>query len=316
LSLAGLRGGTPSATAQASQIVINELMYHPTTETDDEWLELHNSGGSAVDLSGWAFTDGIEYIFPPGTILPAGGYLVVARDPARVEALYGISGVLGPYDGRLSNGGERMALSDVGSALADEVTYSDATPWPTASDGDGPSLELANPAFDNDRFCAWQASVGSGTPGAANSVYAADIPPCVEGVAHAPVFPTSAQSVTVTAWVQDNGPLSSVTLYYHPETQPHFDALSMRDDGTGGDATPGDGLYTAVIPPQANGAHVEFYVEAIDGAGLTTVVPTDAPRITSSETGHVLSVSYLYQVEDVPPSTGYPTYRLIFTAEN
>ena len=316
LSLAGLPGGTPSATAQAGQVVINELMYHPTTETDDEWLELHNSSGSAVDLSGWAFTDGIDYTFPPGTILPAGGYLVVARNPARVEALYGISGVLGPYDGRLSNGGERVALSDVGSTLADEVTYSDATPWPTASDGDGPSLELVNPAFDNDRFCAWQASVASGTPGAANSVYAADIPPCVEGVAHAPVFPTSAQSVTVTAWVQDNEPLSSVTLYYHPETQPDFAALPMRDDGAGGDVTPGDGLYTAVILPQANGAHVEFYVEAIDGAGLTTVVPTGAPRITSSETGHVLSVSYLYQVEDVPPSTGYPTYRLIFTAEN
>ena len=168
---------------EANQVVINELMYHPATESDDEWLELHNPGASAVDLSGWAFTDGIEYTLPPGATLPAGGYLVIARDPARVEALYGISGVWGPYSGKLSNGGERVALSDASDTLADEVTYDDATPWPTAPDGDGPSLELVNPAFDNDQFCAWRASVGDGTPGAANSVYAADIPPCVEGVA-------------------------------------------------------------------------------------------------------------------------------------
>jgi len=319
-------GHSPTATAQASQVVINELMYHPATGSDDEWLELHNHGGSAVDLSGWAFTDGVEYTFPSGTILPVGGYLVVARDPARVEALYGIGGVLGPYSGKLANSGERVALSDAGSALVDEVTYDDTTPWPAAPDGDGPSLELVNPAFDNDRFCAWRPSAGSGTPGAANSGYAADIPPCVEGVAHAPVFPTAAQSATVTAWAQDpwsfgprtkgNSALDSVTLYYHPETQPDFAALPMRDDGAGGDATPGDGLYTAIIPPQANGAYVEFYVKAADDGGLTTVVPVDAPRITSSETANPISISYLYLVEDVPPSSDYPGYRLIVTAEN
>jgi hypothetical protein len=302
--------------AQGGQVVVNELMYHPATEGDDEWLELYNAGGSAVDLSDWTFSDGVEYIFPTGTILPVGGYLVVACDPARVEALYGIGDAFGPYGGRLSNGGERVALSDAGGVLVDEVTYSDTTPWPAAPDGDGPSLELVNPAFDNDRFCAWQPSVENGTPGTTNSVYAADIPPCVEGVVHAPVFPTSAQATMVTAWVQDNSPLGSVSLAYHPETQPGFAVLVMRDDGTSGDATPGDGLYTAVIPPQANGDYVEFYVEATDGAGLTTIVPTGAPRITSTETGHLLSVSYLYQVEDVSPSVGYPLYRLIFTAEN
>lgn len=314
--LIGFQSASPSVTAQAGQVVINELMYHPATESDDEWLELHNSGGEAVDLSGWAFTDGVAYTFPPGATLPAGGYLVVARDPARVEALYGISGVWGPYSGKLDNGGERVALSNAADVLIDEVTYGDETPWPAAPDGDGPSLELVNSAFDNDRFCAWQPSVGSGTPGAANSVYALDIPPCVEGVAHAPVFPTSAQSVAVTAWVQDNGALNSVALYYHPETQPGFAAQPMRDDGAGGDTAPGDGLYTAVIPPQANGAYVEFYVVASDSASLTTVVPRGAPRTASLETGHTLSISYLYQVEDTPPSTGYPTYRLIFTAEN
>jgi hypothetical protein len=316
LLLAGLGSFSPTTTAQTGQVVINELMYHPATGTDDEWLELHNAGGSAVDLAGWAFTDGVDYTFPPGATIPAGGYLVVARDPARVAALYGIGGVLGPYDGRLDNAGERVALADAGSAPVDAVTYSDATPWPAAADGDGPSLELVNPAFDNDRFCAWRVSAGNGTPGAVNSAYAGDIPPCIEGAAHAPPFPTPAQSVTVTAWVQDNGALSGVTLYYHPETRPDFVALPMRDDGGGGDVTPGDGLYTAVIPPQADGAYVEFYLRAADDAGLATVVPAGAPRTTSTETGNPLSVTYLYQVGNTPPATGYPAYRLIFTAEN
>ena len=46
----------------------------------EDWIELHNSGASAVDLNGWSITDDPEepgkWVFPPVTI-PAGGYLVI-----------------------------------------------------------------------------------------------------------------------------------------------------------------------------------------------------------------------------------------------
>lgn len=48
-------------------------------ETSD-WIELHNSGGAAIDLTGWRLTDDAsepsKWVFPP-TSLASGQYLVV-----------------------------------------------------------------------------------------------------------------------------------------------------------------------------------------------------------------------------------------------
>ncbi|MCK4315121.1 MAG: lamin tail domain-containing protein, partial [Anaerolineae bacterium] len=113
-------------TAQSgSQIIINELQYHPLSDDHgEEYIELYNAGTATVDLSSWEFSDGIEYTFPGGVSIPPGGYVVIGHDPATVEAVYGISGVLGPFEsGRLSNGGERVAIEDAGGTLVDEVTY-------------------------------------------------------------------------------------------------------------------------------------------------------------------------------------------------
>ena len=40
----------------------------------------------------------------------------------------------------------------------------------------------------------------------------------------------------------------------------------MHDNGTAGDVTAGDGVWTAVIPAQANNAIVEYYVSGLTGA--------------------------------------------------
>jgi hypothetical protein len=79
--LAQPTGGEANAPALAREIVINEIMYHPISEnSDDEYLELYNRGGVAVNLGGWRFTDGISFRFPSNTMIAAGGYLVVARN--------------------------------------------------------------------------------------------------------------------------------------------------------------------------------------------------------------------------------------------
>ncbi|MBL7827830.1 MAG: CotH kinase family protein [Saprospiraceae bacterium] len=47
----------------------------------EDWIELYNSHGAAVDLSGWGLTDNEtdlqKWSFPTGTSIPAGGYLRV-----------------------------------------------------------------------------------------------------------------------------------------------------------------------------------------------------------------------------------------------
>ena len=65
--------------------------------------------------------------------------------------------------------------------------------------------------------------------------------------------------------------------------------LTMVDDGTNGDAVSGDGIWTAVIPAQANGSTVNFTIAATGtgGAGTTTSSMTSytiapAPTITTA----------------------------------
>ena len=87
----------------AGSVVINEINYNPPDKTNPtEFVELTNPGTSAVDLSGANFTNGIDYTFPAGTTLPAGGYLVVSANPAKLQSTYGVSS-LGPFGGKLSN---------------------------------------------------------------------------------------------------------------------------------------------------------------------------------------------------------------------
>jgi hypothetical protein len=309
----------PLAAQSPPPVVINELQYHPASDDHgEEYVELYNTGAVAVDLSGWRFSDGIVYAFPAGISIPPGGYVVVGHDPATVESVYGIGGVLGPFvSGRLDNGGERVAIEDAWGGLVDEVTYDDHRPWPEATDGRGPSLELINPDFDNAHPCSWGSSGGPGTPGAQNSVYSFDnIPPCITGVAHTPVFPSSGQPVTVTVLVDDNSSVATVALRYRPQGTSSYLAVPMVDDGSGGDAAAGDGTYTGLVPGQADGRYVEFYVAATDDEGAGRVVPDGAPGAASGETGLPTTISYLYQVEDTPPASTLPLYRLIVTQEN
>ena len=75
-------------------VVINELHYNPENNTSqEEFIDLYNTGAAAVDLSNWAFTDGIEYTFAPGQQIAAGGYVVIAQHPATILAEFGINAI-------------------------------------------------------------------------------------------------------------------------------------------------------------------------------------------------------------------------------
>ena len=110
------------------------------------------------------------HTFEAGTTLPVGQRLVIAKDPATAEARYGITGVLGPYDARLANGGERIELLNDNDGLVCEVDYDDEAPWPTGGDGDGRSIELTDLWKNHNVGRFWlPSSKIMGTPGAANS---------------------------------------------------------------------------------------------------------------------------------------------------
>jgi hypothetical protein len=148
-------------------LVVSEIMYNPTDAGGTlEFIELYNNRAVTEDLTNHAFTSGIQYEFEPGTTIGPKGYLVVARDPAALEAAYNISGVAGPFTGRLDNDGERIELSNGSGGIALALRYDDEQPWPVSPDGTGHSLILARFGGDPMEASSWAPSTFiDGTPG-------------------------------------------------------------------------------------------------------------------------------------------------------
>ncbi len=101
----------------SADILINEVMASNGYFEDGhawDWVELYNSGKSAVDLSGWHFSDSAKkpekWAFPKGTKLKAGKYLTVwctgedGHDPGKGASFYT------PF--AISSSGETLVLSD------------------------------------------------------------------------------------------------------------------------------------------------------------------------------------------------------------
>ncbi len=140
-------------------VVINEIHYDPDVKTEPvEFIELFNSGTNVVALSGWAISDGVNFTFPAGVEIAAGGYLVVAQDPAACQTKFGVN-TLGPWLGTLSNEGERIVLRNAAGEVEDELDYQLGFPWPTVGDPPGYSIELVHPDLDNNLGGNWRASV-------------------------------------------------------------------------------------------------------------------------------------------------------------
>jgi len=209
-----------------------------------EFVELYNSSNQDVSVAGWRLDSAIQFTFPTGASIPAGGFLVVAANPPRLAAVtqYSISAssIAGPYAGRLSNGegGELVRLRDASNLVRDAVNYSSAFPWPTSADAlgaserwtginrvlhqyRGRSLERISAAHPGNDPANWAASVfpGDPTPGRVNSAAARDPLPVV--LSHRiyqtsnGAFPiTSNQPARIEAVFSSSQSLSEVRIEY------------------------------------------------------------------------------------------------------
>lgn len=113
-------------------------MVEPALPDEDpsDWIELHNTGGSDVDLGGWTLSDAAmtpdKWAFPAGTIIEAGGYLVVLADNPSEE----IPGATYLHTNfKLSGGGEDLALFDDGGNLISTFTGGYPKQYPNYSYG-------------------------------------------------------------------------------------------------------------------------------------------------------------------------------------
>lgn len=166
------------ATDSAPPLVrITELMYNPAGGGELEFVELFNAGPLTVDLNGWSFT-GINYVFPPGSLIGPGSRLIIAINdaPATWRTKYPGVTPYAYYGGSLSNSGETVALRNAAGVVISSVTYADKSPWPTSPDGGGYSLEIVDPLGDANDPANWRASKTlGGTPGSLNSATPAPV---------------------------------------------------------------------------------------------------------------------------------------------
>ncbi len=277
--------------ASPGDVVITEIMQNPDAVSDSygEWIEIYNTTGSAIDIDGWTIGDGESEehtINNSGSfILPAGGFLVLGRneEPALNGGCivdYQYSGVI------LGNGSDEVVLRD-GSTTIDSVAYDDGATFP---DPTGASMECVDPLADNNVGSNWEECVVStfgdgdyGTPGARNDPWDAPAgPPTIASVSHDPSYPSSADTVLVSAQVTDDGGVDMVCVYYRVDGGVY---LMAGMSPAGGD------WYEGLIPPQAHGCYVEYYLCATDDEENTCYDPSGAPAVT-----------YSYSVEDYLPA--------------
>ncbi len=176
LALLLLGGGAGPAWAAGRSVVVSELMYAPLPDPDGvestsdyEFIELQNVSTSAVNLGGAYLTNAVTFVFPAGTSIPAGGFLVVPAKRSVFQARYGTSATLtGGYSGNLSASGETLELRAANGSVLLSFTYDSSGDWPSRADGLGSSLELVNPQGDLDDPANWRSSTEyQGSPGKA-----------------------------------------------------------------------------------------------------------------------------------------------------
>lgn len=209
-----------------ADVVISEIHYNPPDDGFEagslrEFVELYNPGPGTVDLTGYRFTRGITFTFPAGAALEPDSYLVLVRDLRQRTWQNMDVQRFGPYEGKLSNSGERISLVRPGGIVVDGFTYSDEPPWPFGADGYGRSMERIAWDLPADDFHSWRASLPmEGTPGQPNSVHGTLPRPVVTAVETIPKHPSSTDEVTVRIGVDTPAEIESATLRWEQWSTP------------------------------------------------------------------------------------------------
>jgi hypothetical protein len=120
----------PNAQPADASVAFGDFEFNPASgNQEEEYIELVNPNGYAVDISGWQLRGGVEHTFLPGTVIVGGGSLCVcpsaraflnrAGSPTGGEGRF----VQGDYRGHLSSWGEMVELVDGGERMVATLAY-------------------------------------------------------------------------------------------------------------------------------------------------------------------------------------------------
>ncbi|MBT5705472.1 MAG: hypothetical protein HOI66_04055 [Verrucomicrobia bacterium] len=296
---------------------INEILYRAPDDLEKlEYVELWNAGPESVDLSGWGFSEGVEFVFPSGTIFNPESFFVVAKNAWLFERIYGRQPDF-EYRKSLNDKGERLSLNDASGTLVESVKYNDKAPWPMSADGGSASLERVSILDNSDNPHNWAPSKlsgafqtnPSGTPGAPNEAVASTVPPVIDRVVGPNQVSQPGQTLPVSASVGTRA--VRVELFYSTGgTEPMRSERSIPMLGNG------EGDYSAEIPAQAAGLIVRYRVRAEDEGGAVRWFPhpNDIRPALSSFIADELAIGSLPLMHFIgvtkEVSAGFEAYRV------
>jgi endonuclease YncB( thermonuclease family) len=172
-------------------VIINEINPNPYPDRDDEaeFVELYNTNSIPVDISGWSIGNNEQTVIPPGIIIPANGYVILARNsktnfrkiyPATLPRtiVIDVSSSLVLPNNYTPAEGLVIHLKDEDKVFQDSLCYN--LKWDNAgADNTGNTLERIDPGIPNFGDSSingidddnWAPSLRlKGTPGSVNRI--------------------------------------------------------------------------------------------------------------------------------------------------
>ncbi len=133
--------------------VISSISRGDLANTIPEFIILNNLNAFDFDISGYAFTDGIDWIAPEGTRIKANSRIVISS--SNTHPFWDtIADEVYQWDaGKINNAGETLQFSTHSGMIADQISYSPIAPWPVGAD----LISLNDLALDNHYGKNWSA---------------------------------------------------------------------------------------------------------------------------------------------------------------
>ncbi|MCH2112773.1 MAG: CotH kinase family protein [Planctomycetes bacterium] len=188
-------GVLPGPRGLPNQVVLGSSDPDPSSgNKEEEWLEIRNLGLESVDMSGWRLSGDVEFLFPPGSVLPPLDDLYVSPSVksfrSRAQSPRGGENrlVLGPFGGNLKAGEDLFLWNSVGG-LEDSNSSSFALFANDFSAGETAVLSVAGAIPGSGVHVAWSAT-GPGPTSTAYGILELSRP-----IFSLPVFSASASGI-------------------------------------------------------------------------------------------------------------------------
>jgi hypothetical protein len=165
---AGLSARAAPEAQTALSVIINEVAWAGTqASSDDDWIELYNSGSADVDISDWELiSNTFSITFPASTIIPVNSYFLIER---RQQATSEPSNLVFPGL-LLGNSGDTLRLRRSDGSLVDSANLNGGG-WPAGSSTTTATMQRGAVIVDSDlAWVTYPTDSGSALDAAGNEI--------------------------------------------------------------------------------------------------------------------------------------------------